>query len=177
MTVPTFAAVDLGASSGRVLVGRLEGRRLSTVETSRFVNEPVSVPTGTGTGTGTTLHWDVLSLWRGVLDGLRVAGREHGPVRSIGIDTWAVDHGLLDADGALLGNPVHYRDARTAGVPQRLFTALPEAELYAVTGVQHQPFNTLFQLGAAAGTAQLASAHRLLMIPDLLGHWLSGVEV
>ncbi|NTW40998.1 MAG: rhamnulokinase [Cellulomonadaceae bacterium] len=173
MTVPTFAAVDLGASSGRVLVGRLEGGRLSTVETSRFVNEPVGVPTRAGT----TLHWDVLSLWRGVLDGLRVAGREHGPVRSVGIDTWAVDHGLLDADGVLLGNPVHYRDDRTSGVPQRLFTALPEADLYAVTGVQHQPFNTVFQLGAAAGTAQLAAARRLLLMPDLLGHWLSGVEV
>ncbi|WP_024285520.1 rhamnulokinase family protein [Cellulomonas sp. KRMCY2] len=169
----TYAAVDLGASSGRVVVGRLAAGRLSTTDVARFANEPVRVPAGGRS----TLHWDVLALWRGALDGLRVAGREHGPVRSVGIDTWAVDHGLLDADGVLLGNPVHYRDERTIGVPSRLFAHLPESELYATTGVQLQPFNTVFQLGAAAGTAQLAAARRLLMLPDLLGSWLSGVEV
>jgi len=95
----------------------------------------------------------------------------------VGVDTWAVDHGLLDADGALLGNPVHYRDERTAGVPERVFERMPAAEHYALTGVQVQPFNTIFQLGAAAGTAQLAAARRMLLVPDLLGYWLSGVEV
>ncbi|HZK60354.1 MAG TPA: rhamnulokinase family protein, partial [Cryobacterium sp.] len=169
----SYAAVDLGASSGRVLVGHLVAGRLHTVETSRFANVPVPVP---GRG-GSTLHWDVLRLWRGVLEGLRVAGHEHGPVRSVGIDTWAVDHGLLDADGALLGNPVHYRDDRTAGVPERVFARMSPAEHYALTGVQVQPFNTIFQLGAAAGTARLAAARRLLLVPDLLGYWLSGVEV
>ncbi|HQY34708.1 MAG TPA: rhamnulokinase family protein [Actinotalea sp.] len=180
----TYAAVDLGASSGRVLVGRLAAGRLETVEASRFANVPVRVPAGpsaadgaTQGGAAGTLHWDVLRLWRGVLEGLWVAGHEHGPVRSVGVDTWAVDHGLLDADGALLGNPVHYRDERTAGVPERVFERMPAAEHYALTGVQVQPFNTIFQLGAAAGTAQLAAARRMLLVPDLLGYWLSGVEV
>ena len=168
-----YAAVDLGASSGRVLVGHLEGGRLHTEEGSRFANVPVVVPAGDRA----TLHWDVLRLWRGVLDGLRVAGRDHGPVRSVGIDTWAVDYGLLDADGALVGNPVHYRDERTAGQVERVFAQLPAETLYARTGAQVQPFNTIFQLGAASGSAGLAAARRLLMVPDLLGLWLTGVEV
>ncbi len=170
---PRYAAVDLGASSGRVLVGHLEGGRLRTVEGSRFANVPVQVPAGGRS----TLHWDVLRLWRGALDGLRVAGREHGPVRSVGIDSWAVDYGLLDADGALVGNPVAYRDARTAGLPPRVFAHLPAARHYGLTGAQVQEFNTIFQLGAASGSAGLAAARRLLMIPDLLGHWLAGVQV
>jgi rhamnulokinase len=169
----SYAAVDLGASSGRVLVGHLATGRLHTVEASRFANVPVQVPGRDGS----TLHWDVLRLWRGVLEGLRAAGHEHGPVRSVGIDTWAVDYGLLDVDGTLLGNPVHYRDDRTTGMPMRVFGRMPAAEHYATTGVQVQPFNTIFQLGAAAGTAQLTAARRLLLMPDLLGYWLSGAEV
>jgi rhamnulokinase len=168
-----LAAVDLGASNGRVLVGRLEDGWLHTAVTGRFPNVPVAVPTGHGS----TLHWDVLRLWGGVLDGLRTAAREHGPVRSVAFDSWAVDYGLLDGDGALLGNPVHYRDPRTEGVPERVFAQLPEADLYARTGVQVQPFNTLFQLAAAGGTTALRDAERLLLIPDLLGYWLAGVEV
>ena len=168
-----FVAVDLGASSGRVLAGHLEGGRLQTQECARFANVPVRVPVGSGG----VLHWDVLRLWRGVLDGLRVAGREHGPVRSVGVDTWAVDHGLLDADGALVGNPIHYRDERTAGVPDRVFAHLAPEAMYARTGVQVQPFNTIFQLAAASGSAATGVARRLLMVPDLLGYWLAGVEI
>ncbi|WP_127573854.1 rhamnulokinase [Georgenia faecalis] len=168
-----FAAVDLGASSGRVIVGRLEGGRLVTHEAARFPNGPVAVR---GRG-AVTLHWDVLGLYAGVLGGLRAATREHGPLASVGIDSWAVDYGLLDADGALLGHPVHYRDGRTAGAPDRVFAHLPAAELYARTGLQVQPFNTVFQLAAAAGSAQLAAARRLLLVPDLLGYWLTGAEV
>jgi rhamnulokinase len=176
--LPTMLAVDLGASSGRVIAGRLERGRLRTEELSRFANGPVAVPTPTGE----RLHWDVLSLWAGITAGLRAAGATGaagaaGPVASIGIDSWAVDHGLLDPDGALLGNPVHYRDARTAGWPERLTAALPAPEHYATTGTQVQPFNTVYQLAAAAGDAQLAAAERLLMIPDLLGFWLTGRHV
>ena len=167
-----FAAVDLGASSGRVIVGRLEGGRLRTVEAGRFANAPVAVPEGGRDA----LHWDVLALWSGITDGLRAAARA-GPVRSVGVDTWAVDYGLLDDDGMLLGNPVHYRDVRTDGVPERFFRALPAADHYAATGVQVQPFDTVFQLVAAAGTAQLAAARRLLLVPDLLTRWLGGPEV
>ncbi|HWS33084.1 MAG TPA: rhamnulokinase family protein [Actinoplanes sp.] len=151
-----FAAVDLGASSGRVVVGRFGPGELELEVVHRFANEPVRV--------GGTLHWDILSLYRGVLDGLRKAG----PVRSIGIDSWAVDYGLIDVDGALLGNPVHYRDSRTDGIADRV------KDLYDVCGLQKLPFNTVYQLLAAEPTAQYATAHRLLMIPDLLGYWLTG---
>lgn len=171
---PVYAAVDLGATSGRVIAGRLERGRLLTEETARFPNSPVTAP---GPGGRPTLHWDVLSLWSGVQDGLASAARRLGPLTSIGVDSWAVDHGLVDTDGALLGNPVHYRDRRTTGAPERLFAVLPAERHYAVTGVQVQPFNTVFQLVAAAGTAQLRMAERLLLVPDLLTAWLTGEQV
>jgi rhamnulokinase len=159
-----LAAVDLGASSGRVMAGRVGPDLLELTEVTRFPNLPVRA--------GGTLHWDVLRLYAGILDGLRDAGRT-GDVDGIGVDTWAVDFGLLDADGVLLGNPVHYRDARTAGVSP----PADPAELYRTTGTAAQPFNTLVQLTAAAGTAQLAAARRLLLMPDLIGYWLTGVAV
>ena len=165
MTLPpmkSFAAVDLGASSGRVMVGRVGDGKVALEEVHRFANEPVRA--------GGTLHWDILSLYRGVLDGLAVAG----PVDSIGIDSWAVDYGLLDASGALLGNPVHYRDARTDGVPERVAGLIGDDRLYQITGLQKQPFNTLYQLVAAAGTPQYEAARRMLLIPDLLAYWLTG---
>lgn len=171
--MPTYAAVDLGATSGRVLTGHLDGGRLRTQEVARFANTPVHVPGAHGRP---VLHWDLLALWSGVRTGLTAAHRSTG-LDSIGVDTWAVDHGLLDRDGALLGNPVHYRDERTAGVAERFFAAMPAAEHYAVTGVQVQPFNTVFQLLAAAGTAQLAAAARVLLVPDLLTAWLTGRHV
>ncbi|NYI03664.1 rhamnulokinase [Allostreptomyces psammosilenae] len=161
-----FAAVDLGASSGRVVVGRVGAGTLDLTEVHRFPNTPVRLPGG--------LHWDILALYRGVLEGLRGAAAGPDPIASIGIDTWAVDYGLLDADGRLLGNPYHYRDARTDGVAERVWERVPAAELYAVTGLQHLPFNTVYQLAAARDTAQLAAARTLLLVPDLLTHWLTG---
>ncbi|MGW0138519.1 rhamnulokinase [Streptomyces calvus] len=162
--VQSYAAVDLGASSGRVMVGRVGPGSLEVSEVHRFPNRPVRVPEG--------LRWDVLGLYAGVLQGLRAAG----PVDSVGIDSWAVDYGLLDADGALLGNPVHYRDSRTEGVAEKVWASVPADELYAATGLQYAPFNTLYQLTAARDTAQLRSARRLLMIPDLLAYWLTGEQ-
>ncbi|WP_456785870.1 rhamnulokinase [Cellulomonas sp. P5_C5] len=164
-----FAAVDLGASSGRVIVGTVGDGRVSLHEVNRFPNGPVRV--------AGALHWDVLGLYRGVLDGLRAAGREAGALSGVGIDSWAVDYGLLDGDGALLGNPFHYRDGRTDGVPEKVFATVPAAELYARTGLQVQPFNTVFQLVAAQGTAALGAARTALLIPDLLGCWLTGAHV
>ncbi|WP_369230318.1 rhamnulokinase family protein [Streptomyces sp. R21] len=161
-TVKSYAAVDLGASSGRVMVGRVGPDALELTEAHRFTNRPVRVPEG--------LRWDILSLYAGVLDGLRAAGQ----VDSVGIDSWAVDYGLLDTDGALLGNPVHYRDARTEGVAEKVWATVPAAELYAATGLQYAPFNTLYQLTAARTSSQLAHAQRLLLIPDLLTYWLTG---
>ena len=134
-------------------------------EVHRFPNRPVRVRG--------TLHWDALALWAGVLDGLRIAARAGG-LSGIGIDSWAIDYALLDADGALLGNPVHYRDTRTDGVPDAVDRLVPADELYAVTGVQRLPFNTVYQLYAARETAALRGAAALLMIPDLFGYWLTG---
>ena len=169
----TFAAVDLGASGGRVITGQLHDGQLHTTEVARFPNEPVTVPAGERT----VLHWDALRLYAEVLDGLKVATREHGPLTSVGIDSWAVDYGLLDDDGSLLGNPVHYRDGRTDGVPEEVFAHLPADWLYARNGLQVLPFNTIFQLAAAAGSVHLEAARRLLLMPDLLGHWLTGVTL
>ncbi|MFJ5303136.1 rhamnulokinase family protein [Streptomyces sp. NPDC088350] len=159
-----YAAVDLGASSGRVMVGHVGPDTLELTEAHRFPNRPVRTPEG--------LRWDILALYAGVLDGLRVSGH----VDSVGIDSWAVDYGLLDADGALLGNPVHYRDARTEGVAEKVWATVPAGELYASTGLQYAPFNTLYQLTAARDSAQLACAERLLLIPDLLSYWLTGEQ-
>lgn len=168
-----LVAVDLGASSGRVVAGRLVDGRLETTEVARFANGPVAVPTGSGD----ELRTDVLGLWTGIRSGLRDAARDHGPVSSIGIDTWGVDFGLLDADGALLANPLHYRDPGTAGVPERFAQELPVAQHYACTGTQMQQFNTVYQLASVTGTVQGRAAERLLMLPDLLGHWLTGAHV
>jgi sugar (pentulose or hexulose) kinase len=161
------AAADLGASSGRVMLARVGPGQLSLAEVHRFPNVPVRVDG--------TLHWDILRLYGDVVDGLRAAASAAGHgLAGLGIDSWGVDYGLLDQSGALLGNPVHYRDDRTAGIPEKVWARVSEPELYAVTGIQHLPFNTIYQLAAAAGTPQLAAARTLLMIPDLLIYWLTG---
>ena len=164
-----MAAVDLGASGGRVMVGQVGagpgGGQLDLHEAHRFPNTPVRVLG--------TLHWDILGLYRGMLDGLGVAARSFG-LASAGIDSWGVDYGLLGAGGALLGNPVHYRDSRTDGVVDDVLAKVPAADLYAVTGVQQMPINTIYQLAAEARTPQLAAARTLLLIPDLLAYWLTG---
>ncbi|MEV5342273.1 rhamnulokinase family protein [Streptomyces sp. NPDC052676] len=146
------------------MVGRVGRHELELTEAHRFPNRPVRLPEG--------LRWDILGLYAGVLDGLRAAGQ----VDSVGIDSWAVDYGLLDADGALLGNPVHYRDARTEGIAESVWATVPAAELYAATGIQYAPFNTLYQLTAARSSAQFAHAKRLLLIPDLIAYWLTGEQ-
>jgi rhamnulokinase len=156
-----MAAVDLGASGGRVIAGRVSGSGVELHEVSRFPNEPVLA--------GGTLHWDILGLYRSVCAGLSAAAATF-PLASAGIDTWGVDYGLLDATGALVGNPVHYRDSRTDGVT----VPVPAETLYAVTGIQHLPINTIYQLAAAAGTPALSAAETLLLIPDLLAYWLTG---
>ena len=166
MTAQTFAAVDLGASSGRVMTARVGDGRLELAEAHRFPNRPVRV--------GGRLRWDVLALYQGVLDGLRAASRDAGGLAGVGIDSWAVDFGLLDADGALLGNPLHYRDSRHATAVEAVHAAVPAAELYRISGLQHLTINTVFQLAGMRSTAQFAAARRMLLIPDLLAHWLTG---
>jgi len=168
-----FAAVDLGASSGRVILGRVWDGRVVLDEVARFPNGPVVVRS---VDLPDRLHWDVLALWRGILDGLRAAIEITGRLDGIGIDSWAVDYGLVDDAGELLGDPVHYRDARTDGVPDQVFATIGPADLYARTGIQTQPFNTIFQPVAGRGSPALAAARRLLLVPDLLGAWMTGVQ-
>lgn len=164
-----LAAVDLGASSGRVMLGRVGPDQLELTEVHRFWNGPIRL--------GETLHWDVLHLYREMLVGLRKAaavaeaGGAAGGLDGVGIDSWAVDYGLLDGAGRLLGNPVHYRDSRTDGVMDRVLRTIPADELYAVSGLQQLPFNTIYQLAAERSLEQ---AETLLMIPDLLAYWLTG---
>lgn len=169
------AAVDLGASSGRVLLGRFDGQHLSAEVIHRFPNEPVQALG--------TLHWDILRLWHEIKIGLRIASQkareEGGFLHSIGIDTWGVDFGLLDQSGNLLGNPVHYRDRRTEGMIDEVSRQIPREELYARTGIQFQPFNTLYQLMGmkAKGDLQLQRAETLLFMPDLFHYLMTGCRV
>jgi rhamnulokinase len=146
------AAIDLGASSGRVVRGVFTDGDVHIEEVHRFTNGPVHHHD--------RLHWDLPRLYHEVLAGLRLAGSLAG----IGIDSWAVDYGLLDASGELLGNPVCYRDSRTDGIT-------PQDGLYKINGLQFQPFNTMFQLMAEP---LLPQASQLLLIPDLLSYWLTG---
>ena len=157
-----FAAVDLGASSGRVMLAEVGPDRIDLTEVHRFANRPVRVRG--------TLYWDILGLYQGVLDGLRAASAVAGRLDGIGIDSWAVDYGLLDADGRLLGNPVHYRDARTDAVVGKALDTVSAQDSYAATGIAFQPFNTVFQL-VAEGERRAATA---LLIPDLIAFWLTG---
>ena len=165
-----LAAIDLGAESGRVLVGTFDGGRLAIEDVHRFPNTPVSV--------AGTLHWDVLRLFGDITTGLRKAGAA-GDIASVGVDTWGVDFGLLDERGRLLANPVHYRDARTDGMVEAAFGMVPKAELYATTGIQFMAINTVYQLLAMARADDplLRHADRLLMTADLFAHFLSGASV
>ncbi|MGH3119078.1 MAG: rhamnulokinase, partial [Gaiellales bacterium] len=165
----TMAAVDLGAQSGRVAVGTLDGERLSVTEVHRFPNVPVEAHG--------TLYWDPLRLFDEIQVGLAAAGMSSGDIASVGVDSWGVDYGLLDGQGRLIENPVHHRDRRTDGAMEALFAEVPAREVYERTGIQHMPINTLVQLYAAvrANEASLEIADALLLIPDLFHFWLSGV--
>ena len=140
MTTRLVAAVDLGASSGRVMLGNVGRDTLELREVHRFPNEPVRLPDG--------LHWDAVRLYREVLAGLREAARLEPEIASVGVDTWGVDFALLDADGSLIGEPFHYRDGRGGRAVDRVHALVPPDELYARTGLQFLPFNTLYQLVA-----------------------------
>ena len=165
-----LAAVDLGAESGRVVVGTFDGKRLRTDEAHRFPNVPVRL--------GGTLYWDFLRIFGDVAAGIQCAA-SMGDLASVGVDTWGIDFGLLDASGRLLSNPVHYRDGRTAGAIDRVTTRVPRDQIYAATGIQFMEINTLYQLFAMVEAADpdLDRAHRLLLIPDLVNHFLCGVSV
>jgi len=165
-----YLAFDLGAESGRAMLGTLDGGRLEIEELHRFANTPVRV--------FDALYWDTLRLWHEIQRGLAVAGRERKlPLDGIGIDTWGVDFALLGADGALADNPRHYRDARTEGMLEKVFEVVPRAEVFAETGIQFMRLNSLYQFYALklAGSPALAAARTLLFMPDLFNYWLTGV--
>ncbi len=165
-----FLAVDLGASSGRVVAGEFSGKRLTLEEVSRFENGGVLA--------NERLYWDLLKLWNHIKDGLRSACVKYGErIVSVGVDTWGVDFGLLAARDELLGNPVHYRDRRTEGILEQAYQVVPRDEIFAQTGLQFMQFNTLFQLFAMRKEASplLDTAQSLLMMPDLF-HWLLSGE-
>lgn len=164
-----FLAFDLGAESGRAVIGRFDGDRLGLEEVHRFPNGPVRVLD--------SLHWDVLRLWSEIKTGLRKAGETAiGDLTSVGLDTWGVDFGLLGADDALLSNPYHYRDSRTNGMMEEAFRRVPRAEIFERTGIQFIQLNSLYQLLAMARTSSptLAAAKTFLNMPDLFNFWLTG---
>ena len=159
----THVAFDLGAESGRAMVGRFDGERIHLDEVRRFPAQSIRLADG--------LYWNALGLFGELTTALTAV---RSPVRSIGIDSWGVDCGLLDAGGALLANPLSYRDGRGAAFVREAIGRVPEDELYAITGIQFLPINTLYQLLALAARGGLERAETLLLIPDLLSYWLTG---
>lgn len=170
-TPSTFLAFDLGAESGRAVLGRIQDGRFELEEVHRFPNGPVRV--------GDSLHWDILRLWQEMQRGLALAAKQAGgSLVSLGVDTWGVDFGLLAANDELLGNPYHYRDRRTDGMMELAFGRVPREEVYAQTGIQFMQLNSLYQLVAMAqaGSPLLEAARTFLNVPDLLNFWFSGVK-
>ncbi|MFC5530178.1 rhamnulokinase [Cohnella yongneupensis] len=161
-------AFDLGASSGRALLGRLNGGKIEVEELHRFPNDPVQV--------GDRLHWDILRLYHEIKQGLLKAKHLGVTPASIGIDSWAVDFGLIGRNGELIANPYHYRDRHTEGAMESLLAKVPASVIFGRTGIQFLSFNTIFQLYAMkeAHAPQLKEGSRLLMIPDLLRYFLTG---
>jgi len=165
-----YLAFDLGASSGRAVLGSFDGQRLKLEEVHRFPNGPVRVLDH--------IHWDVVGLFEQIRKGLAAGAARVKGLDGIGIDTWGVDFGLLSRDGQLLGLPYHYRDRRTQGMMEAAFARVPREQIYAQTGIQFMPLNTLYQLLSVAANdpALLDAADTLLFMPDLLNYWLTGVR-
>jgi rhamnulokinase len=168
MSAGWVAAVDLGATSGRVVLGRVGPDELQVRAVHRFENLPVRTPDG--------LHWNVLELYRQILVGLTEALAQAPDLVSVGIDSWAVDYGLVEGD-SLVAIPFHYRDERTGAGVEQVHAVLDHTDLYARNGLQFQPFNTLYQLAVERAAGRLAEGRRVLLLPDLLASWLTGVQV
>lgn len=160
-------AFDFGASSGRAIIGSLEDGKITLKEVHRFTNDPVKL--------GDTLYWDVLRLFHEIKQGI-VKAKIAGGFDSIGIDTWGVDFGLIDKNGRLLENPVHYRDLRTVGLVDEAFKTIPKEKLYNITGIQFMELNTLFQLISLRRQRPelLDRADKMLFMPDLFAYFLTG---
>jgi rhamnulokinase len=174
----SFLAFDLGAESGRAILGQFDGERIQLLPVHRFPNGPVRLPDGGGTGY--RLHWDVLRLWSEIKEGLALAVQRHGAgLAGVGLDTWGVDFGLLDRDGALVSNPYHYRDDRTDGMVEEAFRRVPRAEIFEYTGIQFMQLNSVYQLLSmvVGGSPALGIAETFLTMPDLFNYWLTGRKV
>ncbi|MDB4786376.1 rhamnulokinase [Planctomycetaceae bacterium] len=172
MTARCYLGVDLGASSGRVVAGLFDGRKIELKELHRFSNGPVNV--------GGSLRWDVLQLWSGIQDGLTKAKQEFGSdIASVGVDTWGVDYVLLSKTGEILGQPYNYRDSRTDGMMEKAFQRVPREEIFSSTGLQFIQINTLYQLIAMqqANPELMELADQFLMMPDFFNWCLSGSKV
>jgi len=165
-----YLAFDLGAESGRAIVGRFDGQKLTLETIHRFANPTVRLLD--------TLHWNTPGQFAELLEGLRIAGEQGLELAGIGVDTWGVDFGLFGTDGSLLGLPVHYRDARTDGMLDEAFNRLGRERIFQRTGIQFMQLNTLYQLLAMklAKAPQLDIADKLLLTPDIFNYWLSGVQ-
>lgn len=160
-------AFDFGASSGRAIIGSFDGKKITLKEVHRFTNDPVDL--------GGTLYWDVLRLFYEIKQGI-VKAKIAGGFDSIGIDTWGVDFGLIDKNGRLLENPVHYRDKRTSGLVEESFKSVPRQKMYDITGIQFMELNTLFQLISLKKQRpeMLERADKMLFMPDLFAYFLTG---
>ncbi len=167
MAAEHYLSIDLGAGSGRVMLGRFDGERLAVEELHRFPNPGVEILG--------RLHWDALHLFREMQQGMRSAAASR-PV-SVGVDTWGVDFALLDRDGGLVANPRHYRDAGTRGRMNAAFELVPRERVFDCTGLQFMEINSLYQLFAMKGTALLEVAESFLMMPDLFHYWFTGERV
>jgi rhamnulokinase len=174
-TATTVLAFDMGASSGRALIGRLANdsdgkRKLEVTEIHRFPNHAIQV--------GNHLHWDTLRLLHEMKKGIRLAFQSGYEPSTFGVDTWGVDFGLLDANGELLGNPYHYRDSHTDGLIEEVNDLIGQEVLFSQSGLQFMPFNTLYQLYAMkkAASPKLDFAQTLLLTPDLLTYLLTGAK-
>src|SRR5688572_22016654 len=163
-----YLACDLGAESGRLMLGRIEHGRIALEEIHRFANVPVKV--------NSSLCWDVDALWNELQNGLRRTGAPGVPIHSISSDSWGLDYVLLDANEKIIGPTFHYRDARTAQGVENLMAKIDWPALFSETGIQFMPINTVYQL-AAESPDRLKRARRLLMIGDAFNFLLSGVAV
>ena len=167
-----YFAVDLGATSGRTIIGSLKDGKISSEELTRFDNNLIE--------TGGHFYWDIYALYNEIINGLKLAAQKGITIDSIGIDTWGVDFVCIGNDGAILRNPLAYRDPHTLGVMDKYFNeCINKEEVYKITGIQFMNFNSLFQLYAMYknNDSALSSAGKILFVPDALSYMLTGKEV
>ncbi|MBQ3177863.1 MAG: rhamnulokinase, partial [Clostridia bacterium] len=168
MSMKKMLAIDLGASSGRGIIGGYDGKKITLEEIHRFSNDPVMTPTG--------FYWDTIRLLFEIKTAI-LKSTQAGGIDTLGIDTWGVDYGYLDKTGALLSNPFNYRDTRTVGITDYVWNKIaPWEEIYGVTGIQNMNFNTLYQMAADLRDRPwlVENADKMLFVPDLLGYFLTG---